>query len=106
MKTNTENVGKNGLDHIGETFAGLREAGRAALMPYFTLGYPTREQSVEVVEALARGGADLIELGVPFSDPLADGPTIQHFTQVALEQGITAQHSLELVGQIRARGVE
>ncbi len=53
------------------------------------------------MEALARGGADLIELGVPFSDPLADGPTIQHSTQVALEQGMNVARCLELVAQIR-----
>lgn len=95
----------NGLEHITETFATLRLAGRAALMPYFTLGYPTPQDSLAVVEALARSGADLIELGVPFSDPLADGPTIQHSTQVALEQGMTVHRCLELVRQIRARGV-
>ena len=58
-------------------------------MPYFTLGYPTSAASVAVVRAGRGGGADLIELGVPFSDPLADGPTIQPATQVALEQGMT-----------------
>ncbi len=95
----------NGLNHIVETFSALREQGRAALMPYFTLGYPTVGKSLEVIEALARSGADLIELGVPFSDPLADGPTIQHSTQVALEQGMTVKRCLEMVVQIRARGV-
>jgi tryptophan synthase alpha chain len=58
-------------------------------MPYFTLGYPTPAASLAVIEALAQSGADLIELGVPFSDPLADGPTIQRSTQVALQQGMT-----------------
>lgn len=95
----------SGLEHIQDTFAGLHAQGRAALMPYFTLGYPTPAASLAVVEALARSGADLIELGVPFSDPLADGPTIQHSTQVALEQGMSVSSCLELVGQIRARGV-
>ena len=96
---------KNGLVHIAETFAALQKQERAALMPYFTLGYPTAAESLAVVEAMARGGADLIELGVPFSDPLADGPTIQHSTQVALEQGMTVGRCLEMVAQIRARGV-
>ncbi|HEY3347711.1 MAG TPA: tryptophan synthase subunit alpha, partial [Nitrospirota bacterium] len=67
----------DGLQHIAETFTSLRAQHRAALMPYFTLGYPTAEASLSVIEALANSGADLIELGVPFSDPLADGATIQ-----------------------------
>ncbi len=91
----------NGLQHITETFAALHEAGRSALMPYLTLGYPTPEASLAVVEAIGRAGADLIELGVPFSDPLADGPTIQHSTQVALEQGMTVRRCLEMVRRVR-----
>jgi len=96
----------NGLEHITQTFSALRQQGRAALMPYFTLGYPTLQDSLEVVESIAHCGADLIELGIPFSDPLADGPTIQRSTQVALEQGISVAHCLEAVVQIRRRGVE
>lgn len=95
----------NGLQHITETFARLHEQHRAALMPYFTLGFPTPAESLAVIETLAHSGADMIELGVPFSDPLADGPTIQHSTQVALSQGMTVSRCLELVAQIRARGV-
>lgn len=95
----------NGLEHIAETFTALHQQGRAALMPYFTLGYPTPEASLAVIEALAQSGADLIELGVPFSDPLADGPTIQHSTQVALEQGMTVRRCLDLVIQARAHQV-
>lgn len=96
----------NGLEHINQTFADLRAQKRAALMPYFTLGFPNPAASVDVIEALAKAGADLIELGVPFSDPLADGPTIQHSTQIALDQGMTVRLSFELVRQIRARGVQ
>lgn len=95
----------NGLEHISQTFTALRAAGRPALMPYFTLGYPTPKDSLEVIEALSESGADLIELGVPFSDPLADGPTIQHSTQVALDQGMTVSRCLSLVKEARARGV-
>jgi tryptophan synthase alpha chain len=95
----------NGQEHITATFDRLKKQGRAALMPYFTLGYPTPEQSLEIISALAQSGADLIELGVPFSDPLADGPTIQHSTQVALEQGMNVRRCLEQVTQLRARGV-
>jgi tryptophan synthase alpha chain len=95
-----------GLKHISRTFAALKAQGRAALMPYFTLGFPTLEKSLDVVESLSRCGADLIELGVPFSDPLADGPTIQHSTQKALEQGMTAARCLEAAAQLRDRGIE
>lgn len=75
-------------------------------MPYFPLGYPDLKTSIDVIEALARNGADLIELGLSFSDPLADGPVIQQATQIALEKGITIKKSLEAVREIRSRGVE
>jgi tryptophan synthase alpha chain len=74
-------------------------------MPYFPVGYPSMAVSVDVIEALARGGADLIEVGVPFSDPLADGPVIQQATQVALAQGATVAGCLEAVTELRRRGV-
>ncbi|MCU0580371.1 MAG: tryptophan synthase subunit alpha [Desulfobacterota bacterium] len=76
----------NGIGHISQAFQQARQEGRAALMPYFTLGYPTQESSLKVIEALATSGADLIELGVPFSDPLADGPTIQHSINHVLDE--------------------
>lgn len=75
-------------------------------MPYFTIGYPGYETSLDVIEACVEAGADLMELGMPFSDPLADGPTIQHSTQVALENGVTVKRCLEAVAELRARGVE
>ena len=89
------------LKKISEAF----DKGQAALMPYFTIGYPDYETSLNVIETCVQAGADLIELGVPFSDPLADGPTIQHSTQVALENGITVKRCLEAVAELRARGV-
>ena len=75
-------------------------------MPYFPLGYPDLETSIDVIEALAKNGADLIEVGLSFSDPLADGPVIQQATQVALEMGITVTKSLEAVKELRRRGVD
>ena len=75
-------------------------------MPYFPLGYPDLETSVDVLEALAKNGADLIEVGLSFSDPLADGPVIQKATQVALEKGITIKKSLAAVAELRKRGVD
>jgi tryptophan synthase alpha chain len=95
-----------GLARISGTFEKSRLKGAAALMPYFTLGFPDAATSVEIIEAIARSGADMIELGVPFSDPLADGPTIQHSAQIALEQGITLQRCLELTDELRTRGVK
>ena len=95
----------NGVERITTAFAGVRAQGRAALMPYVTLGYPRRTLSPAVVEAVATCGADLIELGVPFSDPLADGPTIQRSTQVALEQGMNLAGCLEMVASLRERGI-
>lgn len=79
---------------------------RPIFMPYFPLGYPDLETSIGVIEALAQNGADLIEVGLSFSDPLADGPVIQHATQIALENGITVKKSLEAVKELRSRGVE
>jgi tryptophan synthase alpha chain len=75
-------------------------------MPYFPLGYPDLDTSIDVIEAMARNGADLMEVGLSFSDPLADGPVIQHATQIALENGITVRKSLEAVKKLRARGVD
>ena len=75
-------------------------------MPYFPLGYPDLNTSIDVIEALAKNGADLIEVGLSFSDPLADGPMIQHATQIALENGITVKKSLEAVKELRDRGVD
>lgn len=76
-----------------------------ALMPYLTLGYPTVEESLACVQAAAEAGADLIELGVPFSDPLADGPVIQHSTQTAIDNGVTLAACLDMSAELRRRGV-
>jgi tryptophan synthase alpha chain len=80
-------------------------ANKPIFMPYFPLGYPDLETSVDVIEALAKNGADLIEVGLSFSDPLADGTVIQQATQIALEKGITVKKSLEAVKELRKRGV-
>ncbi|MBK7454489.1 MAG: tryptophan synthase subunit alpha [Anaerolineales bacterium] len=80
-------------------------ANKPIFMPYFPLGYPDLETSIDVIEALAKNGADLIEVGLSFSDPLADGPVIQQATQVALEHGITVKKSLAAVAELRKRGV-
>lgn len=74
-------------------------------MPYFPLGYPTIESSIDIIEALAKNGADLIEVGLAFSDPLADGPVIQQATQKALQNGITLKKALAGVAELRRRRV-
>jgi tryptophan synthase alpha chain len=95
----------NGVERIQQAFESSSQEGRAALMPYFTLGYPSPHESMDIVEAIARAGADLIELGIPFSDPLADGPTIQSSTQAALAQGVNVAACLEMVSELRSRRV-
>lgn len=82
---------------IARAFAATRARGRAALIPYVTAGFPSPATCLELLERLPPAGADLIEVGIPFSDPLADGPTIQRSTQRALEQGMTVGRALELI---------
>lgn len=94
-----------GLPEIAAAFARARAENRPALMPYWSLGYPDAETSLRVIEAIAHAGADMIELGVPFSDPLADGPVIQRANQIALERGISVNCCIELAARARASGV-
>lgn len=84
-------------DVLRERFAALARRGRKALVPYITAGHPSPERSLELLRALESAGADAIEVGVPFSDPMADGPVIQASSQAALEQGITLDRTLDLV---------
>jgi tryptophan synthase alpha chain len=94
-----------GIDRIASTFVRAGAEARAAFMPYWPVGYPDIPTSLGIFEDLAAVGADLIEVGVPFSDPLADGPTIQAATQQALAQGVTPAVCLETVRILRTRGV-
>jgi len=82
-------------------FSALRKRGERALIPYFTAGDPSLAQTRRLVIEAAKRGADIIELGVPFSDPLADGPVIQRATQRALAAGVTLPRVLELVREMR-----
>ena len=86
---------------VGARFAALRAAGRKALVPYVTAGHPDPERSVALLQGLADAGADVIEVGVPFSDPLADGPVIQASSQAALAHGVTFDTVLDLVNRAR-----
>jgi tryptophan synthase alpha chain len=88
---------------IEAAFTAAREQGRAALMPYLMGGFPDQETATAVASAYADAGADLIELGVPFSDPLADGPTIHAADTAALEAGATLESVLETCGAVGDR---
>lgn len=94
-----------GLQEIQTAFDNAKAQNRPAFMPYWTVGYPDAPTSLRVIEAIAAGGADMIEIGVPFSDPLADGKVIQHASQVALAGGMTIRKAMGIVRQARAIGV-
>ena len=86
---------------IEALFGSLKSSGRSALIAYVTAGDPTPARTPEIVAALERGGVDLIELGVPFSDPIADGPVIQAGAERALKAGTTLGKVLEMARTIR-----
>jgi tryptophan synthase alpha chain len=89
------------MSRIQNTFALLAAQGRQALIPFITAGDPHPDLSLPLMRALVAGGADIIELGVPFSDPMADGPTIQRASERALVQGMTLRRVLALVNEFR-----
>src|SRR5947199_10160611 len=91
------------MSRIENTFSQLKSEGRKAFIPYITAGDPSLETTLELVIALEKAGADLIELGVPFSDPIADGPVIQRATERALHNGVTLQKVLDLGKSIRRK---
>jgi len=88
---------------IDATFAALRDQGRTAVIPYVPCGDPFADATVDILLALAAGGADVIELGVPFSDPMADGPVIQKASERALSRGIGTLQVLQAVRGFRER---
>ena len=94
------------MSRYSRMFSRLRAAGEGAFVPFVMLGDPTPELSEEVVEALIDGGADALELGAPFSDPVADGPTIQRAHIRALEAGTGFADALAVVARVRARHPE
>ena len=91
------------MSRIGDRFAKLRARGERAFVPFVTAGDPDLATSEAIVLALAQAGADVIEIGVPFSDPIADGPTIQRATERALANGTTLRRVLELARRVRAK---
>ena len=91
------------MGRIGAAFAKARAAGRPVLIPFVTAGDPAPAQTVAVMHGLVAGGADLIELGMPFSDPMADGPVIQKSSERALKQGVGLRHVLAYVSEFRSK---
>ncbi len=89
------------MSRLTQKFDELSSRGEKALICFVTAGDPSPEHTVEVVTALARAGVDAVELGIPFSDPLADGPSIQASSQRALDNGMTTTKALEVTREIR-----
>ncbi|MGZ5131332.1 MAG: tryptophan synthase subunit alpha, partial [Caldimonas sp.] len=90
------------MSRIDATFAGLRDRGRKALIPYVTVGDPHADGTASIMAAMAAAGADIIELGIPFSDPMADGPVVQKASERALARGIGLTQVLAAVREFRA----
>lgn len=91
------------MSRLSTCFEALRQRNEKALVCFVTAGDPSAEMTVEIVVALAEAGVDAVEIGIPFSDPLADGPSIQASSQRALDTGMTVPKSLDVIRQIRAR---
>ncbi|WP_158888817.1 tryptophan synthase subunit alpha [Amycolatopsis anabasis] len=92
------------MSELDELFERTRGAGRAALVGYLPAGYPTVDGSKDLLAAMIDGGADLVEVGVPYSDPVMDGPTIQAAADAALTGGFKLRHLFEVVESVAARG--
>ena len=91
------------MSRIQATFEKLKQRGRKALIPFITAGDPHPATTVALMHALVEAGADIIELGVPFSDPMADGPTIQRASERALKHGVALHDVLDMVAQFRSK---
>ena len=94
-----------GIERINAVFAERRAGKRAAFMPYHAMGYPSRAATLEIIKTLADVGADLFEIGIPHSDPLADGPAVQTATYRAITLGTTVADCLAMCSELRATGV-
>jgi tryptophan synthase alpha chain len=94
------------MSRIDRRFAELKAAHRTGLIPFVTAGDPSPEHAVELMHALVESGADLIELGVPFSDPMADGPVIQHASERSISKGVGLAHVLRWVSEFRTRDTD
>ena len=94
-----------GPGRLGRAFAAARRERRGAFVPFLTSGFPDLVESDRLALALCEEGADVLELGVPFSDPIADGPVIQSTTEAALEAGTTLAHVLGQTMRLKGKGV-
>ena len=91
------------MSRLAECFAGLKAKGRTALVPFMTAGDPSADMTPELMHTLVQAGADIIELGIPFSDPMAEGPVIQRASERALGRQVTPHDVLDMVAQFRAK---
>ncbi len=94
------------MNRLSNCFARAKESGRPAFIAYLTIGYPTLEKSETAIDQLVAGGADIIELGVPFSDPFADGAVIRSAGYEALKNGVTLSDVIALAARVRAKHPE
>ncbi|MEZ4860097.1 MAG: tryptophan synthase subunit alpha [Caldilineaceae bacterium] len=94
-----------GVERIQAVFAGAKAARRAVFMPYHAMGYPDRAQTLSMIQALGEAGAELFEIGIPHSDPLADGPVVQTATYTAIQQGATVTDCLAMTRELRTVGM-
>jgi tryptophan synthase alpha chain len=94
------------MSRIAATFTKLAQQKRKALIPYITAGFPYADITPELMHAMVAAGSDVIELGVPFSDPMADGPVIQRSSERALKHGVSLRHVLAMVAEFRKAGGE
>ncbi|KAL1305093.1 hypothetical protein AAFC00_002026 [Neodothiora populina] len=94
------------MDHIKRTFARCKQEGRPALVTYVTAGFPTANETPDIMLGMEAGGADVIELGMPFTDPIADGPTIQKANTIALHNGVSVTSCLQMVREARKKGLK
>ncbi|RYP08669.1 hypothetical protein DL764_001797 [Monosporascus ibericus] len=93
------------MEHLKLTFKRCKAENRTALVTYVTAGYPKPEETPDILVGMQKGGADVIELGVPFTDPIADGPTIQTSNTQALLNGVTIKSTLQMVRDARSKGL-
>src|SRR6185312_12748423 len=98
-----ERAGRKAVSRLAATFTALKKEGRAAFIPFVTAGDPDMETSLAILESLPACGADIIELGMPFSDPMADGPAVQASSTRALKAGATLPKVIELVRKFRKK---
>ncbi|RDW82356.1 tryptophan synthase [Coleophoma cylindrospora] len=93
------------MEGLKNTFAQCKKEGRPAFVTYVTSGYPTPEETVDILLGMEAGGSDVIELGIPFTDPIGDGPTIQIANTIALQNNVTIESTLQIVRDARKRGL-